>query len=324
MSTSPEHDSRQVFARVIPLTDFGQVGELFANWRGRLEQISGGRFEGTLRLVIGEHIRMIGVTANQRVLLRGYDASGMFSVFPVTNGNSGSLWSGRRLYPGHLVVDGADAETDHYSARQVNYQGACFRRTDLVKAAKSLLATEDVALPKNWTAISLPSNRFARINLQLSMMLSQGIADPSLLGTAEGARLEQECVRAIVDAIFSPVSQQSDLPLPARSHIFRKAEEYMRSHLGEPVGAIDICRELGVSDRTLRLAFRERVGIGPMAYFKNLRLNAVRSRLRVEPVTAIADVAGAFGFHHAGNFAADYRRLFRERPSETPRMFRTA
>jgi len=30
-------------------------------------------------------------------------------------------------------------------------------------------------------------------------------------------------------------------------------------------------------------------------------------------------VGSSFGFHHLGNFAADYRRLFGVRPSETPR-----
>ena len=35
---------------------------------------------------------------------------------------------------------------------------------------------------------------------------------------------------------------------------------------------------------------------------------------------AIADAAREFGFHHLGNFAADYRRLFGMRPSKTDRL----
>ena len=62
----------------------------------------------------------------------------------------------------------------------------------------------------------------------------------------------------------------------------------------------------------------ERYGLGPMAYFKALRLNAVRVALKVTPA-AVSEAAREFGFHHLGNFAADYRRLFGERPSETLR-----
>lgn len=94
----------------------------------------------------------------------------------------------------------------------------------------------------------------------------------------------------------------------------------MRSRLGDPLSAVDLCHELDVSDRTLRLAFLERYGVGPVTFFRFLRLNAVRSRLRANQEIAIADAAREFGFHHLGNFAADYRRLFGVRPSQTERM----
>lgn len=89
--------------------------------------------------------------------------------------------------------------------------------------------------------------------------------------------------------------------------------------MGDPVGAIDLCAELGVSDRTLRYAFRERFGIGPMAFFRALRLNAVRAALKGDSTTPIASVANRYGFQHHGNFAADYRRAFGELPSRTLR-----
>jgi AraC family ethanolamine operon transcriptional activator len=141
------------------------------------------------------------------------------------------------------------------------------------------------------------------------------MADPSLLRTPEGDRLAQDCVRALVASLFSAAAPQPELSLPARSLLLRRAEEFMRSRLGDRLGAIDLCRELGVSDRTLRLAFRERYGLGPMAYYNALRLNAVRSRLKAGAVVAVAAAAREFGFHHLGNFAADHRRLFGETPS---------
>ena len=91
----------------------------------------------------------------------------------------------------------------------------------------------------------------------------------------------------------------------------------MHGHLGDRLGAADLCREMAVNDRTLRLAFHERYGVGPMAFFRCLRLNAVRSMMRQHPELKIADVARKFGFHHLGHFAADYRRQFGELPSET-------
>jgi len=320
MPESPSPSIGPPGARVIPLSDFSQASAMFASWRGQFEQISSGRFNGTLRVVRGGLVRIIVIEANQRVLIRGHDAGGLFSVYPVTDGNAGSVWQGRRLTPGQLVIHGTEAEADHYSARRTENMGVSLCPEALKEAARALLCIDVVPLPQTWTALSQPPEAFAGLNRQLAHFLSMGVADPTLLGTQEGHRFEQECVRSLVASLFARAAPQPALSQPARCLLVRRAEEFMRSRLSEPVGAIDLCRELGTSDRTLRLAFRERYGLGPMAYSRCLRLNAVRSRLRTNSLVAIADAAREFGFHHLGNFAADYRRLFGERPSETTRL----
>jgi hypothetical protein len=141
---------------VIRLADVEAASALFASWQGRFEQISRGRFAGTLQVVRGGLVRIIGITANQRVRLRGYDVARLFSVFPVTDGNGGSLWQCRRLTPGQLVVDGTDAETDHYTARRTDNLGVSLLQEDFEKAAMALLGTDVVALPRTWSALSPP------------------------------------------------------------------------------------------------------------------------------------------------------------------------
>jgi AraC-like DNA-binding protein len=55
-----------------------------------------------------------------------------------------------------------------------------------------------------------------------------------------------------------------------------------------------------------------------MAYFKASRLNAVRQELKAAPAgTTVREIAKRWGFRHTGEFAADYRRLFDELPSQT-------
>jgi AraC family ethanolamine operon transcriptional activator len=55
-----------------------------------------------------------------------------------------------------------------------------------------------------------------------------------------------------------------------------------------------------------------------MAYFKTSRLNEVRQELKVAPAgTTVREIAQHWGFRHTGEFAADYRRLFGELPSQT-------
>jgi AraC family ethanolamine operon transcriptional activator len=98
----------------------------------------------------------------------------------------------------------------------------------------------------------------------------------------------------------------------------KRALSFIDENADRPLAVRELCRAAGVSWRTLDYAFREHFGVTPKAYLKASRLGAVRRELRRgEPHPMIADVANRWGFWHMGQFAADYRRLFGELPSET-------
>jgi AraC family ethanolamine operon transcriptional activator len=104
-----------------------------------------------------------------------------------------------------------------------------------------------------------------------------------------------------------------------RERLVRRADDCMSTCLGEPLSLLDLCRELGVSERTLHYAFQEVRGLSPMAYFRAVRLNAVCQELKAAtagPAT-VGEIARRRGFWHGGEFAAAYRRLFGELPSQT-------
>jgi AraC family ethanolamine operon transcriptional activator len=106
-----------------------------------------------------------------------------------------------------------------------------------------------------------------------------------------------------------------------RDRALRRAKAYLSEHAQEPLTVRDLCRVTEVSERTLRYAFLEQFGVSPKSYLQAIRFNGVRRQLRnADPSAAtIADVANHWGFWHMGQFAADYRRLFGELPSETLR-----
>lgn len=98
-----------------------------------------------------------------------------------------------------------------------------------------------------------------------------------------------------------------------------KARDYLFENTSESVTVLELCNELYVCRRTLQNAFQQVLGIGPNAYLKTIRLNAVRREL-VSPYskqTTVKDAAMQWGFWHLGQFASDYQRLFNEKPSET-------
>ena len=83
----------------------------------------------------------------------------------------------------------------------------------------------------------------------------------------------------------------------------------------------DLCRAAGVSERTLEYAFKEAMGLTPMAYLIRLRLHRVRQALlaATHASTTVSAVALDWGFWHFGEFSRAYRACFGELPSDTLR-----
>ena len=93
------------------------------------------------------------------------------------------------------------------------------------------------------------------------------------------------------------------------------------SHVGDHVSVTDLCRAAGVSERTLEYAFREVMGLTPVAYLIRLRLHRVRQGLLAgtHGSTTVSAEATHWGFWHFGEFSRAYKDCFGELPSETLR-----
>ena len=78
---------------------------------------------------------------------------------------------------------------------------------------------------------------------------------------------------------------------------------------------------LGVPRRTLFHAFRQSLGVGPLAYLKIVRLHQLRASLLAASAerSSIMRLAMDLGFTHLGRLSADYRKHFGEYPSDTLR-----
>ena len=110
-------------------------------------------------------------------------------------------------------------------------------------------------------------------------------------------------------------------PKVPRREIIRRSHELLEARSGLHVGIADLAAAAGASERTLRTAFKEHYGVGPARYLQLRTLHRVRRALRApDPEEAtVALVLLQHGEWQIGRFAARYRRLFGELPSETLR-----
>ena len=104
-----------------------------------------------------------------------------------------------------------------------------------------------------------------------------------------------------------------------RHSTLRKALAFINTMKNEPISMTDLSRASGVTTRALQILFKQEFGMSPKQYMLRKRLLEVRRQLMHSnsAATLVTDVANAWGFWHMGQFAADYRKIFGELPSET-------
>jgi AraC-like DNA-binding protein len=157
----------------------------------------------------------------------------------------------------------------------------------------------------------------------LSLLHSE-LSDPDGLAAvpAMSTRLGHLMMAGLL--VSQPHNHSEDLAKPKAvlaSKPIRKALEFIEDRPAEIETVADIASMVGLSVRALDDGFRRFVGTPPMTYLRNLRITRAHEELMAaDPFSTTATaVARKWGFGHYGRFAADYRRRFGHKPSETLR-----
>lgn len=133
------------------------------------------------------------------------------------------------------------------------------------------------------------------------------------------SRREERLALAVIDALIDEKYIEKDSLIKSERSVARSLEFIHNSDL-ENLSAVDLCKNAGCSQRTLEKCFSKRIGVTPKKYVKCLRLARVHKELRnfdAQGYDSIIELAGIHGFWHMGQFAADYRRIYGELPSDT-------
>lgn len=243
-----------------------------------------------------------------------------------------------------LPISGEALITSHSSSAPVRGQSAVVVSSGSPVIVEYLtddceietLAFEQAAVEAELASmLGAPLARPLRFKSQLSLsasspwsralaLLHHELTDPDGLAAvpAMSARLGHLMMAGLL--VSQPHNYTEDLNRPkavVASKPIRKALEFIEERAAEIETVADIASTVGLSVRALDDGFRRFVGTPPMTYLRNLRITRVHEELlAAEPYSTTATaVARKWGFGHYGRFAADYRRRFGHKPSETLR-----
>ncbi|OOL31688.1 AraC family transcriptional regulator [Rhodococcus rhodochrous] len=155
------------------------------------------------------------------------------------------------------------------------------------------------------------------------LRLVRAVADESLRDNVllrSGQVAEQLCRAVTTALVLAAAPDDGDGPAGVRPRTVKRVMDAIQQDPARQWTAAEMADLVGVSVRRIQQGFRECVGMTPMEYLADVRLERVHAELSVTDCTAtISDVALRWGIMHTGRFAAAYRRKYGVSPSETLR-----
>ena len=293
----------------------------------QLLQLEGGAMAGRLFMLEVPPLRLVQLQLNRRLHSLGSKPKGMLTVSLDLDLSMGEIpWRVHgQLLPSDSLFGLDIGQEVHLTLPTKANLGLLFLPLEGLRQWGERLGWPgfggELQPPVNVLRMSPSSSTGLRLYLRRLFAAAQ--ETPARLRLPATQRLIlDDLMPLLLEALVSDPSQStvSTRP-PARIEIVKEVQRWMHDHPNQPITLAELCLQAHASRRTLIQGFQDHLGMGPMAYLKLLRLHGIRRRLLQANLNGvqIGALADQWGFYNAGHFAADYRRLFGERPRETLR-----
>ena len=141
---------------------------------------------------------------------------------------------------------------------------------------------------------------------------------PAVVAHAEVSRaLEQALIEAMIGCLDSGEVAEDSAARRQHAAILRRFNRAMQDHPDQALYIPELCRSIGVSERTLRVCCQEQLGLSPKRFLLLRRMRLARQALResAPTETTVTEIATRYGFWQFGRFAGEFKALFGELPS---------
>ncbi len=302
--------------------DVLQQAEALPFWSQDYTQLSTGRFSGSVESLATKGIQLFRETMNCSVdeIASAPDNSYVIGVPGRTTGHS--HWGTMRIEDHALITLDQNAELIFRTAQDSEISVAVIQADRLEAYGEQILEMDVRSLFRAIRPVERLSEERVDSMQRVFSSLFHDLPPMAMITVTHPAwrYFEDEIINECLSALKS-VKPQSQRQPDIRIHRYivnRVRERTLASPLCPPsIG--ELCIELNISRRTLNHAFMRVLGVTPVSYIRNIRLNRVRADLlkSTHSDCAISTIAMHWGFWHMSLFSRYYKALFGELPSET-------
>jgi len=298
------------------LHDVPKLAGLTGGWRGELVQKTRGPLLSDLLLFQSGPLQVLHSTYNQGMIHAGEVPAGRRNIIVQLGDHAPYPLYGSEFAADEIGVMPSSREMDAVSPPDMSNMNISLPSEDFYALTElwgcgGLLKKMEHGGTFRPSPASLAELKGVLRRMSAHVRQGCGIYDFALIRT--------DIMTALADC-FRSVSEVPDcVPPDSRSRIVRRAYEFVRECDGQSPTLADLCGAVGVSERTLLYAFRQRLGLSPKSFVKNFRLDRMREELLNSVSGRVTDIAIRWGFWHMGQLGVDYKRQFGELPSEALR-----
>lgn len=294
--------------------DAEEMREQRVFWPFEHKQFGKGKFQGQLICIHTRRLQMSITHRSTGIFFRGGVPSRTSVIaFPLTPCTK--FYShGKSLENNQVAALMPDDELEHHTSLPSSLLTIAVSSALLEHHAIALTGKSFIEL-RNQECLLIDQNSYKDITNHLVMLFELFNCHHFECSDAQEKMFENEVLRTILLGVRprKKVGKQLNRLFQAK-----KAEEYIRDNLKNPLSISELCLATGTTERTLHLGFKERFGVSPGAFIRMMRLNEIRQELRLNNFNrSVTEIAVNWGFYHLGRFSEQYNQMFGELPSKT-------
>jgi AraC family ethanolamine operon transcriptional activator len=281
-----------------------------------VRKLDRGPFAGFIQQVDLGEVRVLHVRIESLLEIEGCSAEGFQSFGIPAGGCTEARWCGQTVSGGKFV-NSYDASGSFEAVIRPGFESFVVSvRKDWLRERGASLEISGEGTSRRARAIEYDA---VSLRMLLGMLRTGFDSTPTTRNASWNAALRERLRFELPGRLLELSSGCRQETVRSRNRVLDRARAWIAEVHAEEHTVANLCRDVGVGERTVRRAFLEHYGVTPHDYLKARRLNRVHSELLRPNATALRvhAVANRWGFWHMGQLAADYRHLFDELPSET-------
>ena len=299
------------------LDSFAQFAELAVAWNADFRQLTSEQIKPEMFQAQVGTILLSSARFGCHVEQRGESPEGMCSFAVPWTDSPEMLWYGDSIGSNVLLRFPNHRELDIHSKPGFHAMTFSIPEAVLVNhfdrgghpGLRKVLQSEKTVFPTSGALLN---------QLRQALRLASRLAGQEVLSQFMMDEIQEQIISILI-GIFRLHLPESGSEWNGSQEKLGSMLEFIRGHDQEPLQVVDLCNYMKVSERGLQVLFKSKLGMTPKAYLTGRRMyGAHRALWCSDPSSSgVSDVMNEWGYWHMGNFAAYYRKMFGELPSET-------